>query len=99
MRLYNTMTRRKEEVRPLAPPQVGIYTCGPTVYRFAHIGNLRTYLFADLLCRALELGGLQPRQVKNITDVGHLTDEMFDRGEDKMLVAARLEKKSPAEIA
>ena len=78
---------------------VGIYTCGPTVYRYAHIGNLRTYLFADLLCRVLEYNGLETRQVKNITDVGHLTEDDFDRGEDRMLVSARLENRSPEEIA
>lgn len=76
-----------------------MYTCGPTVYRFVHIGNLRTYLLADLIRRTLELQGQSVRQVKNITDVGHLTDELFDRGEDKMLVAARLEQKTPHEIA
>jgi len=97
--LYNTLGRSKQELRPLQPDRVSIYTCGPTVYRFAHVGNLRTYLFADLLVRTLEYNGLQVRQVKNITDVGHLTDDSFDRGEDKMLVSARLEKKSPAEIA
>ncbi len=99
LRLYNTLTRRKEEFRPLEAGRAGVYTCGPTVYRYVHIGNLRTFLFADVLCRVLELEGHQVRQVKNITDVGHLTDDMFDRGEDKMLVSAKLEKKSPAEIA
>jgi len=76
-----------------------MYTCGPTVYRPAHIGNLRTFLLADLLRRALEAEGVEVRQVQNITDVGHLTDERFDRGEDRMLVSARLEDKTPAEIA
>jgi cysteinyl-tRNA synthetase len=76
-----------------------MYTCGPTVYRYAHIGNLRTFLLADLLRRALEAGGTEVRQVQNITDVGHMTNEEFDRGEDRMLVSARLEDKSPAEIA
>ena len=99
MRLYNTMARRKEELRPLAEGRVKMYTCGPTVYRFAHVGNLRTYMFADLLTRSLEYLGNDTHQVMNITDVGHLTDDSFDRGEDKMLVAARLEKKSPEEIA
>ena len=99
IRLYNTMTRRKDELRPLEAGRVKIYTCGPTVYRFAHIGNLRTYMFADLLTRSLEYLGHSTHQVMNITDVGHLTDDTFDRGEDKMLVSARLEKKSPEEIA
>jgi cysteinyl-tRNA synthetase len=76
-----------------------MYTCGPTVYRYAHIGNLRTFLLADLLRRALEADGIQVRQVQNITDVGHMVDERFDRGEDRMLVSARLEDRSPAEIA
>jgi cysteinyl-tRNA synthetase len=69
------------------------------VYRYAHIGNLRTFLLADLLRRALEAGGTEVHQVQNITDVGHMTNEEFDRGEDRMLVSARLEDKSPAEIA
>ena len=99
IRLYNTLGRSKQELKPLRRGEVSIYTCGPTVYRYAHVGNLRTYLFADLLVRVLEYNGNQVRQVKNITDVGHLTDDSFDRGEDKMLVSARLEKKSPAEIA
>ena len=99
VRLYNTMSRRKEELRPLEAGRVKIYACGPTVYRFAHIGNLRTYMFADVLTRSLEYLGHETHQVMNITDVGHLTDDTFDRGEDKMLVSARLEKKSPEEIA
>ena len=99
VRLYNTYTRRKEELRPLNGGLVRIYSCGPTVYRDAHIGNLRTFMLPDLLRRALEYLGYQTRQVMNVTDVGHLTDDSFDRGEDKLLVAARLEKKSPEEIA
>src|SRR5579859_1060373 len=99
MRLYNTLTRTKEELVPNSPDQVRMYSCGPTVYRYVHIGNLRTFLMADLLRRVLEYSGLEVFQVKNITDVGHLTDETFDRGQDKMLVSAKLEKKSPQEIA
>jgi cysteinyl-tRNA synthetase len=95
----NTLTRAKEPLRPRTPGRVAMYTCGPTVYRYAHIGNLRTFLLADLLRRALEADGTQVRQVQNITDVGHLVDEQFDRGEDRMLVSARLEDKTPAEIA
>ena len=99
MRLYSTLTRRKEEFHPLEPASALIYSCGPTVYRYAHVGNLRTYLFADVLCRVLEYLGSRVTQVMNITDVGHLTDDQFDRGEDKMLVSARLESKSAEEIA
>ncbi len=99
IRLHNTLGRRVEELRPQRPDEVTIYSCGPTVYRYAHVGNLRTYIFSDLLRRSLEYLGLRTRQVMNITDVGHLTEDDFDRGEDKMLVSARLEKKSPEEIA
>jgi cysteinyl-tRNA synthetase len=99
LQVTNTLTRAKEPVRPLQPGRVGMYTCGPTVYRYAHIGNLRTFLLADLVRRALEADGVEVRQVQNITDVGHMVDERFDRGEDRMLVAARLEDKTPAEIA
>jgi cysteinyl-tRNA synthetase len=95
----NTLSRAKEPLRPRTPGTVAMYTCGPTVYRYAHIGNLRTFLLADLLRRALEADGTRVRQVQNITDVGHMVDEQFDRGEDRMLVSARLEDKSPAEIA
>lgn len=97
--LYNTYTRRKEELRPIEDGKVRIYSCGPTVYRYAHVGNLRTFMIPDLLRRSLEYLGYDVVQVMNITDVGHLTDDTFDRGEDKMLVAARLEKKTPEAIA
>jgi cysteinyl-tRNA synthetase len=99
VRVYNTFTRRKEELRPLADGVVRMYSCGPTVYRYVHVGNLRTFMLPDLLRRSLEYLGYQAYQVMNITDVGHLTDDSFDRGEDKMLVSARLENKSPEEIA
>jgi cysteinyl-tRNA synthetase len=99
LRLYNTFTRSKEELRPLREEVVRIYSCGPTVYRYVHVGNLRTFMLPDLLRRSLEYLGYETEQVMNITDVGHLTDDTFDRGEDKMLVSARLEKKSPEEIA
>ena len=99
VRLYNTLSRRKEELKPLESGAVRVYSCGPTVYRYAHVGNLRTFMLPDLLCRGLEYLGYATQQVMNITDVGHLTDDSFDRGEDKMLVAARLEKKTPEEIA
>ena len=76
-----------------------MYTCGPTVYRYAHIGNLRTFLLADFVRRTLLYHGVDVIHVQNITDVGHMRDERFDRGEDRMLVAAGLENRSPAEIA
>ena len=99
VRLYNTFTRTKEVLTPARAGIVRVYSCGPTVYRYVHIGNLRTFMLPDLLCRTLEYLGYQTEQVMNITDVGHLTDDSFDRGEDKMLVSARLENKSPEEIA
>src|SRR5437667_12787217 len=99
VRLYNTFTRKKDELRPLEEGVVRLYSCGPTVYRFVPIGNLRTFMLPDLLRRSLEYLGYRTEQVMNITDVGHLTDDTFDRGEDKMLVSARLESKSPEEIA
>jgi cysteinyl-tRNA synthetase len=99
VRLYNTFTRSKQELQPLREGVVRIYSCGPTVYRYVHVGNLRTFMLPDLLCRSLEYLGYRTEQVMNVTDVGHLTDDTFDRGEDKMLVAARLEGKSTEEIA
>ncbi len=99
VRLYNTFTRSKQPLQPLREGVVRIYSCGPTVYRYVHVGNLRTFMLPDLLRRSLEYLGYQTEQVMNITDVGHLTDDMFDRGEDKMLVSARLENKSTEEIA
>ena len=97
--LYNTLTRRKEAFSPLEPGRVKIYTCGPTVYRYAHIGNLRAYLAADWLRRLLEASGYRVTHVKNITDVGHMRQEMLERGEDKVIAAALAEGKTPAEIA
>jgi cysteinyl-tRNA synthetase len=99
LRLHNTLTRAVEPVRPLRPGAVAMYSCGPTVYRPVHIGNLRSFLLGDLIRRTLVWGGLTVRQVMNITDVGHMTDEVYDRGEDKMLLAAADEGLSPAEIA
>ncbi len=96
--LYNTLTRRKESFKPLQPPQVGLYTCGPTVYNFAHIGNLRTYLFEDILKRVLIYNGFKVKHVMNITDVGHLTGDR-DMGEDKLEKGAQREGKSAWEIA
>jgi len=99
LRLFNTLTRRKEGFTPRQPGPVKMYTCGPTVYRYAHIGNLRSYLMADWLRRLLEAQGFSVRHVKNITDVGHMREELLDRGEDKVIAAARAEGKSPMEIA
>jgi cysteinyl-tRNA synthetase len=96
--LYNTLTRKKEEFIPVIPGGVGFYTCGPTVYNFAHIGNLRTYIFEDLLKRTLQYDGYKVKHVMNITDVGHLTGDM-DMGEDKMEKGAAREGKSAWEIA
>src|SRR5579864_6795629 len=95
VRLYNTFARAKEKLQPGREGVVRIYSCGPTVYRYVHVGNLRTFMLPDLLRRSLEYLGYQTEQVMNITDVGHLVDDTFDRGEDKMLVAARLENRSP----
>jgi cysteinyl-tRNA synthetase len=91
IRFYNTLTNSTEEFQPLAPPRVTMYTCGPTVYDFATIGNFRSFLFADLLRRFLEMVGFRVDQVMNITDVGHMTeDDLADGGgEDKMMASAR----------
>ncbi len=99
LRLRNTLSRRVEAVEPIEPGRVRMYTCGPTVYRYAHVGNLRSYLLADLIRRVLLYHGVDVLHVKNITDVGHLRDERADRGEDRMLAAAGLEGRPPAEIA
>jgi len=96
--LYNTLSRSKEEFRPIDPGSVGLYTCGPTVYNYAHIGNLRTYLFEDFLVRVLRYNGYRVKHVMNITDVGHLTGDM-DMGEDKMEKGAAREGKSAWDIA
>ncbi len=99
LRLRNTLTRTVEPVAAADGVRLRMYSCGPTVYRFAHVGNLRTFLLADLVRRAVLYHGTDVLHVQNITDVGHLRDERFDRGEDRMLVAAGLEHKSAAEIA
>src|SRR3989344_1560380 len=98
LQLYNTLTRKKEKFVPLNKKEVGMYTCGPTVYNYAHIGNLRTYIFEDLLKRTLIFNKFKVKQVMNITDVGHLTSDA-DAGEDKMLKGAKREKKTVWEIA
>ena len=99
MQLFNTLTRRVEPFVPSVPGEVRMYTCGPTVYRPVHLGNLRSYLLADWLRRALELEGLHVTHVKNITDVGHMRQDVVDRGEDKVIAAALAEGKTPMEIA
>lgn len=98
LELYNTLSRKKEEFVPLNKDFVGMYSCGPTVYSYAHIGNLRTYIFMDLIRRALKFNGYKIKGVLNITDVGHLTYDSDD-GEDKMAKASREQQKSPTEIA
>lgn len=98
LKVYNTLTRKKEEFVPIDKKEVRIYSCGPTVYNFAHIGNLRAYLFMDNLRRVLKYNGYTLKHAMNITDVGHLVSDA-DEGEDKMLKASRRENKDPFEIA
>ena len=98
MKLYNTLTRKKEEFKPINGNTVRMYSCGPTVYNYAHIGNLRTYVFMDLLRRVLKYEGYKLKGVMNITDVGHLMADSDD-GEDKMAKSAREQNKDPYEIA
>lgn len=98
MKFYNTLTRRVEEFIPRDSKCVTMYTCGPTVYHFAHIGNLRTYIMEDILEKSLNYIGLNVKRVMNITDVGHLSSDA-DTGEDKMLKGAKRENKSVLEIA
>lgn len=90
LRLHNTLTREVEELRPINAGRVGMYHCGPTVYDYAHVGNLRSYIFADLLRRAVEAEGLGVTQVINITDIGHLTSDA-DTGDDKMVKGLKRE--------
>ena len=98
IRFYNSLTRRKEEFVPYEKNVVKMYSCGPTVYYYPHIGNFRAYLFMDNIRRVLKYNGFKIDGVMNITDVGHLTSDA-DEGEDKMLVASQREHKSPWEIA
>ena len=98
LKLYNTLTKQKSDFVPLNGNEVRMYSCGPTVYSYAHIGNFRTYVFVDNLRRILEYNGYNLKHVMNITDVGHLESDA-DEGEDKMEKAARKENKSPYEIA
>src|SRR5581483_10458424 len=98
MKLYNTLTRNIEKFQPINPPNVKLYTCGPTVYDFAHLGNLRSFVFDDILRRALEANRFQVQHVMNITDVGHLVSDA-DEGEDKLEKGAERERKSVTEVA
>lgn len=98
IRLYNTLTRQKEVFKPIKEGEAGIYTCGPTVYHYAHIGNMRTYIAEDAQVRALKFLGWKVKRVMNITDVGHLVSDA-DSGEDKMEVGAKREGKSAWDIA
>ncbi|MCH8049452.1 cysteine--tRNA ligase [Patescibacteria group bacterium] len=98
LKLTNTLTRKKETFEPIHKGKVGVYSCGPTVYLTQHIGNFRSFIFADILRRVLEFNGYEVKQVMNITDVGHLVSEA-DVGEDKMIIAMRREGKSVWEIA
>ena len=98
IKFYNTLTRKKEDFKPIDEKEIRMYSCGPTVYYFAHIGNLRAYLFMDTLRRVLKYNGYNLKHVMNITDVGHLVSDA-DEGEDKMMKAAKRENKNPFEIA
>ncbi|MGM5483376.1 MAG: cysteine--tRNA ligase [Nanobdellota archaeon] len=98
LKLYNTLTRKKEIFQPIEEGKVKMYCCGPTVYNYAHIGNLRTYIFEDILRRTLEYNEFEVNHVMNITDVGHLTDD-GDEGEDKLEKSAEKEKKSVLDIS
>lgn len=98
LKLYNTLTRNIDDFRPISGKKAGIYSCGPTVYWYQHIGNLRTYVFSDILRRVLNYDGYEVKQVMNITDVGHLTSDA-DTGEDKMEKAAAKEGKTAKEIS
>ena len=98
MRIYNTLTKKVEEFVPNKKGIVKMYTCGPTVYHYAHIGNLRTYIFEDIFEKTLKYLGYDVKRVMNITDVGHLSSDA-DTGEDKMLKGAEREHKTVYEIA
>ncbi len=98
MKLYNTLTKQIGEIKPQQPPRVTVYTCGPTVYDYPHIGNWFTFIRYDLLIRALKMDGLTPNWVMNITDVGHLVSDA-DEGEDKLEKGARREGKTAWEVA
>ena len=98
MQLYNTQTKTIDEFAPVNGNRINMYTCGPTVYHFAHIGNLRSYICEDVLEKFLRYVGYDVRRAMNITDVGHLTSDA-DTGEDKMLKGAKREHKTVMQIA
>src|SRR5680860_202136 len=98
LKLYNTLSKKKEEFVPIKKGKVGIYTCGPTVYWFGHVGNMRSYIFSDILKRVLIYDGFDVNHVINVTDVGHLTSDA-DEGEDKVEAAAAKEGKTAKEIS
>src|SRR4030042_5668197 len=98
LNLFNTLTRKQETFKPISDDYVKLYTCGLTVYNYAHIGNLRTYFFEDILRRTLEYFDYRVRHVMNVTDVGHLESDA-DTGEDKLVLGARREGKTPEEVA
>jgi len=98
LKLYNTLTKKKEVFKPIKDKKVGLYSCGPTVYSYQHIGNLRSYIFSDILKRVLIHNGYAVNHVMNVTDVGHLTSDA-DTGEDKIEKAAKKENKKASEIA
>src|SRR5438445_11563618 len=99
MRLYNSLTRQVEEVKPADGRTVKMYSCGPTVYRYIHVGNFRSFMLGDLIRRALKFEGQDAKLVMNITDVGHMTDEVSDTGRDKMELAESDEGLTAKEIA
>ncbi len=98
LKVYNTLSRKKEIFKPVKKGEIGMYVCGPTVYWYQHIGNLRTYIFSDTLKRALQFEGYKVKHVMNVTDVGHLTSDA-DEGEDKVETAAKKEGRTAKEIA
>jgi len=98
LKLYNTLTRKKEIFKPIKKSEVGMYSCGPTVYWYQHIGNLKAYIFADTLKRILTFNGYNVKHIINVTDVGHLTSDE-DTGEDKIEKASKREGKSAKEIS
>jgi cysteinyl-tRNA synthetase len=98
MKIYNTLTRQIEEFKPIKKGKIGLYTCGPTVYDYQHIGNMRTFIFEDVLKRVLEYHTYKVKHIMNITDVGHLTDD-GDHGQDKMEKGAAREGKTAWDIA
>src|SRR5512139_1965830 len=98
LRVYNTLTRTKEEFVPLTPPHVGMYVCGPTVYGHSHLGHAKSYVSFDVILRYLRHSGYRVLYVQNITDVGHLTDDA-DMGEDKIEEQSRRDRVHPMEVA